>query len=180
MRFVFLLIITISSFAVNAQTLSSFGNTNGLIRPAFMQTIYFNNNFPHKKWSLNKYSGIAAGFVFFKSGNASVVSAPIGLQLNRRLNNNFYAFAGIAAAPSYINFNQAFISAGINKLNHNNINANSLGIYSRAELGLMYVNDAKTFSISGSIGIERNNYPFPQYNQFNIVKPNPVYTSNNK
>ena len=39
-------------------------------------------------------------------------------------------------------------------------NANGLNLYQRAEMGLMYVNDAKTFSISGSIGIQRGGNPF--------------------
>ncbi|MGH2563931.1 MAG: hypothetical protein ACRDE5_05430, partial [Ginsengibacter sp.] len=33
------------------------------------------------------------------------------------------------------------------------------GTYSSASLGLMYINDSRTFSISGSIGIERSSNP---------------------
>jgi len=51
---------------------------------------------------------------------------------------------------------------------------NGLGVYSRAELGLMYVNDAKTFSVSGSIGVQRSSYPVYPYPQANRTKQNSV------
>jgi hypothetical protein len=46
-------------------------------------------------------------------------------------------------------------------------------MYSAASLGLIYINDARTFSISGSISVERSNYPYSgtPYNQMNIIKP---------
>jgi hypothetical protein len=135
---------------------------------------YFNpmsdSNTAKKKWSLHKYAGISASYSFFNGGNASVFSAPVGLQLNRQLNNNVFAFAGISAAPSYVNFSRSFINADIKKYN-----TNSLGLYSRFEAGLMYVNDARTFSISGSIGVERNSFPvYPYYNGANFQKQQPV------
>ena len=108
---------------------------------------------------------MSTSFIFYRGNNAIIFSSPVGLQLNRRLNNNLYAFAGVSAAPAYINFNNAFLNTDINKTNSNNFSkANNFGMYSRAEIGLMYVNDAKTFSISGSIGIEKTNYPSYQYN----------------
>jgi hypothetical protein len=104
----------------------------------------------------------------------------VGLQLNRRLNNNLYAFAGVSVAPAYTNFNNAFLSADINKINPNNsfIKGNNFGMYSRVDLGLTYVNDAKTFSISGSIGVERSSYPLFPYNQINTTRQNPVVYPN--
>ncbi|MEJ7680097.1 MAG: hypothetical protein WKG06_20000 [Segetibacter sp.] len=41
--------------------------------------------------------------------------------------------------------------------------SSALGIYSRAELGLQYINDERTFSISGSVGVERSSFPMPSY-----------------
>lgn len=103
-------------------------------------------------------------FFFFKGGNATIFSAPLGLQLNRRLNNNLFAFAGVSAAPSYVNFNSSFMNADFNKMNANSsFKSSALGIYSRAELGLQYINDARTFSISGSIGVERSSFSMPMY-----------------
>jgi hypothetical protein len=57
---------------------------------------------------VSKYTGISTSFSFFKGGNATIVSAPLGLQLNRRLNNNLFAFAGVSAAPSYVNFRSSY------------------------------------------------------------------------
>ncbi|MBA4166506.1 MAG: hypothetical protein H0X41_03005, partial [Chitinophagaceae bacterium] len=33
-------------------------------------------------------------------------------------------------------------------------------VYSGAEAGLLYINDARTFSISGSVHVDRTSYPF--------------------
>lgn len=132
----------------------------------------------NKKWSLNKYSGISTSFIGWKGGYATVSSAPIGMQLNRKINNNVIAFAGLSVAPSYINFHQTFMSADINKSSPYNSNlskTNSFNLYPRAELGLSYTNDEGTFQISGSIGVERNNYLMPFYihesNNGNPYKP---------
>jgi hypothetical protein len=122
-----------------------------------------------KKWSLNKYSGISTSFTGWKGGYATVVSAPIGLQLNRRITDNVYAFAGVSVAPSYVNFHQSFMNTSFNKANSNSIfyKPNNFSLPARAELGLGYTNDEHTFSISGSIGIERNTYPMPFYVPYN-------------
>ncbi len=130
------------------------------------------NDLSNKKWFVSKYVGISTGVVFAGGSTATYISAPIGLQLNRKLNNNLYAFAGVSVAPTYVNFNQAFISGTMPKGFQTNtyMKPGSLGVYTRAELGLMYVNDDKTFSISGSIGIERSSYPVMPYNQFNAPR----------
>jgi hypothetical protein len=122
-----------------------------------------------KKWSLSKYSGLSTSFTGWKGGYATIISAPIGLQLNRRITDNVYAFAGVSVAPSYINFHQSFMNADFNKANGNSrfYKTNSFGLPARAELGLGYTNDEHTFSISGSIGIERNSYPMPYYIPYN-------------
>lgn len=135
-------------------------------------------NFPtgdslsNKKWSVSKYGGISTSFIGWKGGSASVFSAPIGLQLNRRLNNNLYAFAGVSIAPTYINFNQSFLNAGSKFLQGNSLmyRPNGFGMYQRAEMGLMYTNDEHTFQISGSIGMERSQ--FPQAGNFRSVNRN--------
>jgi len=105
-------------------------------------------------------------------GSASFVAAPISFQLNRRLSNNLYAFAGITAAPAYFNFNRAFLTTDLNKLNARNMfyQPGNLSMYSAATMGLMYINDARTFSVSGSISVERSNYPLFYNNQLNTNK----------
>lgn len=171
-----ILIVLIAATSAKAQTvpLSFMDYTH---RVPFANQYHVKDSAANKKWFLSSYTGISTSFVFYRGGNATIVSAPVGLQLNRRLNNNLYAFASVSAAPAYINFNNAFLSADINKTNPNNsfIRSNSFGMYSRADIGLMYVNDAKTFSISGSIGIEQSNFPVFPYKQLNATpKQNPV------
>jgi hypothetical protein len=127
----------------------------------------------NKKWSLHGYSGVSTSFGSFYSGNGSAFSTSIGLQLNRRLNNNFYAFAAVSASPTYYSFNQNFLHSNLAGNPGYSISGNSgFGMYTKFEAGLMYVNDAKTFSVSGSIGITKGVYPgYPAYNYPNYQKP---------
>ena len=170
MRTVIVSMMLISSVAVKAQVLLPFSFMDYMHGKTIAAT-------RDKKWFVTGYSSVSAGYTFFNGGGASMVSAPVGLQLNRRLNENLYAFAGVSVAPAYLNFNHSFITNDAakgypnNELFHYN---NGLGVYSRAELGLMYVNDAKTFSISGSIGVQRSSYPVYPYPQANRTKQNAV------
>ena len=107
------------------------------------------------KWFVTSYAGIS-GVTFFNGGISSFLTAPFGLQLNRTLNNNLVAFANVTAAPAYTGLNP--FATGINKAYGYNP-YKRFGAYSSASLGLMYVNDARTFSISGSIGVERSSNP---------------------
>jgi hypothetical protein len=164
----------LSFFPVEAQTHLPLSGLNETRREAFNQyNSISDSSSANKKWSLYKYGGFSASYVFFTGGNATVFSAPIGLQLNRRLNDNLYAFAGISAAPSYINFNQSFINSDINK-NNPGITRNStngFGLVSKFEAGLMYINDAKTFTISGSIGVYQSSFPGnPSFNRTNVLR----------
>ena len=115
------------------------------------------------------------------NGNtATVVSAPVGLQLNRQLNNNFYAFTGVSLAPTYINFNRSFLSSGIKPHTGNGFKSDNFELYSSVNMGLMYVNDARTFSISSSIGVARSSYPMLLYPPANMQRistftPTPAY-----
>ncbi|MGI8638034.1 MAG: hypothetical protein ACR2KZ_21770 [Segetibacter sp.] len=165
MRTLILITILLSATSIHAQQLLPASFIDNTYRGSLANNVYQADISAKKKWFFSKYSGISTSFTFFKGGNATVVSAPVGLQLNRRLNNNLYAFAGVSVAPAYVNFNRSFMTTDATKFNGNNnlFKSSSLGIYSRAELGLQYINDDRTFSISGSIGVERNNYAMPFY-----------------
>ena len=174
MRIIITLIILFFATVSEAQTPAPLGFMD------YSQRAYSHNSIkdsmPNSKWFLSKYAGVSTGFSFYKGGNATFFSAPVGLRLNRMLNNNLYAFAGVYVAPAYVNFNHAFLSADADKSNPNNrfLKSGYMGMYSKADIGLMYVNDAKTFSISGSIGIERSTYPLFPYNAVNTTQPNPI------
>ena len=174
MRVIITFIILFFATALKAQTPVSLGF------PDYSHSAYSHNgvkdSMPNSKWFVSKYAGVSTGFSFYKGGNATFFSAPVGLRLNRTLNSNLYAFAGVYVAPTYINFNHTFLSADVVKTNPNNrfLKSGYMNMYSRADIGLMYVNDAKTFSISGSIGIERSTYPLFPYNAVNTTHQNPV------
>lgn len=158
-----------------AQTYVPGSFINNSYRGSLINNMHANDSAFKKKWFLRKYSGISTSFTSFRGGNATIFSAPVGLQLNRKLNNNLFAFAGVSAAPSYVNFRSSFMNADFNKTNANSsFKSSALGLYSRAEFGLQYINDERTFSISGSIGVERNNYAMPIYmpSSINHVKQN--------
>jgi len=175
MRIIFVLAGLIFSVTLNAQTIVPLSFMDYMQSQSFINNIQAHDSIGAKKWFLSTYSGVSTSFSFFRGGNATVFAAPLGLRLNRRLNDNLYGFAGLSVAPAYINFNHSFPSADVNKFHPNGgfLNSNKLGIYSKAELGLMYINDEKTFSISGSIGIERSAYPVFPYQQINTPTQNP-------
>jgi hypothetical protein len=133
------------------------------------------SNSLNKKWSLNKYAGVSTGFMFSNGTQATILSAPIGIQLTRRLTNNVYAFAGASIAPSYLSYNRSFDpSFNKNYFGAHSSAFNQLGISSKAEMGLLYVNDQRTFSISGSIGVGRTSYPGYPYNNNSLPLQQPV------
>ncbi|MEP6845780.1 MAG: hypothetical protein ABI861_07240 [Panacibacter sp.] len=180
MRAIIIMVIMFSAAALKAQTVVP-GSFRDYTRVAgFANSLPLNDGLAQKKWSLSRFSGISTSFAFFKGGNATVVAAPIGLQLSRRLNDNLYAFANVSVAPAYINFNRSFINTDLNKANQGNgyYGSNSFGVYSSASLGLMYINNDRTFSISGSISVERSNYPLLPYYPINNTKTNPVLLPN--
>jgi len=169
MRNVQLLVALMSSLLVGAQTPGqSFGDSSHYTQPQ------------KKKWFLTSSSSIGIGFNFFNGGTATVVSAPVGVQLNRQLNNNLFAFTGVSVAPAYVNFNRSFLSRGIKGYAGNGLKSDYLGLYSSLNMGLMYINDARTFSISGSVGVQRSSYPVLLYPPSNTQRPGsftpiPVY-----
>lgn len=173
MRIPLLLISVFVCSALNAQSVVSpqFGN---YLQQQVLTGQNSSDSLSTPKWLLTSYKGLSTGITVFRGGHASFVSAPMGLQLNRRLNDNLYAFANVSVSPSFVSFNSSFLSTGMPKPNIYNFNQNNFGIYPAASVGLMYINDAKTFSISGSITTERYSYPMPPYYPVNETHKNPV------
>jgi len=180
MRTIILIALMSVAIASKAQTFIPGSFIDNSYRGGFANNFHIADSSAKNKWSLSKYIAVSDSYTFFKGGNASIISAPVVLQLNRRLNNNLYAFAGASVAPAYINFNRTFMANGYNKVNQfNNFSQPGIaGLYTRAALGLQYVNDEKTFSISGSIGVERSSFPVLPYSQINNTKTNHVMSAN--
>ena len=120
------------------------------------------DSLPAKKWFISKYAALSSSFTFFNGGSANIISAPVGVQLNRRLSNNWYAFARVSVAPSWINFNNSAYNSNTAKAFQGNsiFNNSRFDILPRAEMGVMYINSQKTFSITGSISVQKSNYPW--------------------
>lgn len=179
MRYFFLLPLLFSLIIAEAQT----GLKEDIGKEEFNRNGKFHNkNISEKKWFVSRYSGISVGHNYlYGVMNNAFVAAPIGLQLNRRLNHNLFGFAGVSVAPVFLSLNQHYLFPGMNKDYPVNslFGKNNLGLYQKAELGLMYINDAKTFSISGSIGVQRSNYPVFLYPRMNSGKQNSFLLNNN-
>lgn len=157
LRTIFFAAILMSGMAVNAQIDSSFGAMNGT-GYAFRhpQQVNDTNNI-YKKWFVTKYAGVSTGFVAFKGGGGSFLSVPLALQVNRQLTNNLYAFGGVSMTPYIFRSNGMPYQPAINK-NNNFMRTNNFSAYSDAKIGVMYINNERTFSISGSIGVSRDSY----------------------
>ena len=174
MRIFFLILTSISFLSPKAQTHLPVSSMNFMPwQPFPIYNTLNDSSHLNQKWYFSRYAGVSAGFTFFNGGGATYLSAPVGLQLNHPLNNNLIAFAGISAAPTFFSFSHSFTDPAFYKSYPGSYlpNTYSFGMNSRVEMGLMYVNDAKTFSISGSVGIERNSYP---------VYPSPPVNPKNK
>lgn len=180
MRTIFLFIMLATTVSTNAQDVMKGSYAILPQQQSIINKVQITDSMPGKKWFVSKYVGMSTSIGFFNGGNATVLAIPVGIQINRKLTNNWYAFAGVSAAPAYVNFHQSFMSANNNKFSTNNnfMQSSRLNVYSRAELGLMYVNDQKTFSISGSIGVERSSYPFIPLNQIGAARTNAFIAPN--
>ncbi len=178
MRILFTFLAIIFAASSKAQTILPGGFQNSIYHNTFVRNNNVYDSATQKKWFVSSYSGITAGYSFFRNGGASFVGAPLGLQLNHRLSSNVYAFAGVTVAPMYLNFNRAFLTTDLNKVNTFNgfHQPGNFSIYSATTLGLMYINSEKTFSVSGSISVERSNYPLYYNNRVNTTKPNNTAT----
>jgi len=176
MRVILLILVSLSFLpAVNAQTPLDYTimNYNGRTLFGAQQRSIVSSPW-HKQWQFSSFSGVNAGYGLFNGGSMTVLSAPVGIQLTRRLNSNWYAFVGLSAVPELFNLNSSFRNPGFNKAYPDNMpfNTNMFGAYSRAEAGFMYINNEKTFSISGSVHVDRTSYPaYPSYR--NGVNPRP-------
>lgn len=124
------------------------------------------------RWYISKYAGLSMGYGFFNGGNATTLSLPAGLQLNHPLNNNWVAFAGVSVAPTFF-YVHSLTDPILYKPAQSPYLSNTygFGMDARMEMGLMYINDARTFSISGSIGVERYAYPVYPTERTNAKRP---------
>lgn len=156
LRILLFAVIFMSGMAAKAQTDSFFSGMNGM-EPAFGHPI--DTNHIQKKWFVTKYTGVSTGFMAFKGGSSSFLSVPLALQVNRQLTNNFYAFGQVSATPYVFRYNGMPYQPAVSKNNgFMQTQRNNFAAYSDAKIGVMYISNDKTFSISGSVGVSRGGY----------------------
>ena len=170
MKFLFTILLSTAIFGANAQTHLPVGPLGwgygfGAWQP-FVPVPAFDNSPTKNKWQLRPFASLSAGYVFFNGGGMSYVSAPVGVALFRPLNPNWTAFGAATVSPVFFNANR-MSTAPINDPNYHGYPYSGeygLGLTTGVQGGLIYTNDAKTFSISGSVQIERSSYPvYPSY-----------------
>jgi hypothetical protein len=114
---------------------------------------------PNHNWQMRPYASVSAGYLFL-GGGISYISAPVGFIFYRPLNNNFTTFAGVSVAPTVFNFSRLYNQPPLPGNNFTGLSVNP-----SVQGGLIYTNDAKTFSISGSVSVQRGSYPVYVPNQ---------------
>ncbi|HUB60458.1 MAG TPA: hypothetical protein VL978_07150 [Puia sp.] len=109
---------------------------------------------PGHTWQLRPFASLSAGYLFL-GGGISYVSAPLGIALYRPLNSNFTTFAAATVAPTAFHFSTLYTASP----GYPGSNFTGLGVNAAVTGGIIYTNDARTFSISGSISVERGSNP---------------------
>lgn len=162
MRLLLTILVSATFLVTNAQshlpiTSPAYGYGYGFTPwSPFMTSPFFPEDNLNKKWQLKPYASVSTGYIFL-NGGVSYLSAPMGVALLHPLNKNVTAFSAVSVAPTVFSLNNFYPSPGINP-------SYNLGLNSRIEGGLIYTNDAKTFSISGRLSVDRGSYPaYPYY-----------------
>ncbi|HTR27636.1 MAG TPA: hypothetical protein VMH27_00100 [Puia sp.] len=106
---------------------------------------------------IQPFSGINIGYMFVGNG-ITYVSAPVGIAIYRPLNNNFTAFTAATLAPTAFHFTSLYNTPFHNPA-YGSGGYTGFGANAAVSGGLIYTNDAHTFSISGSISVQRGSYP---------------------
>lgn len=154
MRTLFTLLLSMIFLASKAQTHLPVGMGPGFMpwQPFTPFSLMLNGDGSHT-FHLRPYTGVSAGYLFLGGGGISYLSAPVGVLLYRPLNNNVTAFAGASVAPTVFSISRLYNAP------FSGNNFTGLSVNPSIQGGLMYTNDARTFSISGSISVERGSYP---------------------
>lgn len=164
MRVLILVFMLFFFGTAKSQTIISSGYGISPQSTSLLNNKHLNDSVATPKWFLNSYRAVSTSVSFFKGGNATIFSAPMGVQLIRRINNNWYGYADVRIAPSFINVKPSYVN-GFNKdYTQTTFPQNNYQLFPAASVGMMYVNDNRSFSISGSVSAERNVYlPLPYY-----------------
>ncbi|HEV9038179.1 MAG TPA: hypothetical protein VGQ51_16205 [Puia sp.] len=138
-------------------------------------SFYFNPGFvpfdqSARKWQIKPYASVSAGYIFL-NGGISYLSTPVGFTFARPLNNNIAAYTNLSLAPTIFSMSSLYSApAGLSPYS-----GAGYGLSTRIEGGLIYSNDARTFSISGGVSIERGSYQLFQPAAPHSAKTSPIF-----
>ena len=170
MRILFTLLASIAFLVPRAQSHLPIGSAAGTgwgfgpWQPYIPYSLILDGGSSNHNWQIRPYASASVGYTFLGGlGGVSYVSAPVGVVLFKPLNNNFTAFGAASVAPTVFNFNRFSTQSIPNNITGLSVNPSVQG-------GLIYTNDAKTFSISGSVSVERGSYPVYAPSQTKAVK----------
>ncbi|MBS1663749.1 MAG: hypothetical protein JST68_22080 [Bacteroidetes bacterium] len=108
------------------------------------------------KWQLRSFANLSAGYIFLNNG-ISYVSAPVGLALFHPLSTKWTAYGAATVTPTMFNVNHLITDPNYQRYPYGS--GYGLGLSTGIQGGLIYTNEAKTFSISGSVRLDRTTYP---------------------
>jgi hypothetical protein len=155
MRSLLTLFATFTFFASTAQTHLFPGTTWGYSPwQPYVPYSQFINPGLNRGWQIQPFASASIGYTFI-GGGVSYLAAPVGIALFHPLNNNFTAFGAATLTPAVFHFSSLYSASPAypgNSLTGLSVNAGITG-------GVIYTNDAKTFSISGSISVQRGSSP---------------------
>lgn len=149
MRIKLTILLSVAFFAARAQT-----RLAPTFMPAYASWPASTSDNANHTWQLRPFAAMSAGYLFL-GGGLTYVSVPLGVALYRPLDNHFTTFAAATVAPAVFHFSSLYTGSP----NYPGSNVTGLGVNAAVTGGLIYTNDAKTFSISGSISVERGSYP---------------------
>jgi hypothetical protein len=162
MRIILAILIAVTFLPAKAQShlpAGGWGYGYSPWQPASLFTLPA-NGITGQKWQLRPYTALSAGYIFL-NGGISYLSAPLGLTLFHPLTSNVTAFAGVSATPVVFSVANLYAAPFGNPAypGYNFPAGYGMGINAAVQGGLMYTNDAHTFSISGSVIMQRGGYP---------------------
>ncbi len=137
---------------------------------SFIPTSTLAGGNPNQKWQVRPYANLSLGYLFLNGGGSSYLAAQTGVALIHPLTKNVSAFAGVTASPVLFSVNRLYTEPALNSPN-NFSRPYNLGLNAGIQAGLIYTNDDKTFSISGSVGVERGGGSLYPVNRTTTKKP---------